>query len=119
MAIISLFEIFGREGFVVWWGAVILHVFLFYLLVVTIVRINQSVARVMNMYQQGLDTNLTPYFCGSLNGRILFANQAYKRLVGEKIDSNTKELHNVLLEHPFGQKLKKNFVQKVFIKRKQ
>ncbi|MDO6720234.1 histidine kinase [Psychrosphaera sp. 1_MG-2023] len=116
MAIISLFEIFGREGFVVWWGAVIVHVFLFYLLVVTIVRINQSVARVMNMYQQGLDTNLTPYFCGSLNGRILFANQAYKRLVGEKIDSNTKELHNVLLEHPLWPEIKEKFCTKGFYK---
>lgn len=116
MAIISLFEIFGREGFIIWWGAALLHVFLFYLMVVTIIRINQAIARVMNMYQQGLDTNLTPYFCGSLNGQILFANQAYKRLVGAKGDKDARGIHNVLLEHPLWPEIKEKFCTKGFYK---
>lgn len=116
MAIVGLFEISGREGFVIWWGAIVLHIFLFYLLIVTVVRINQAVGRLMNMYRQGLDTNTTAYFCGSLDGEVLFANQAYRRLVGAEPGYETDNLPHVLLEHPLWPEIKEKFCTRGFYK---
>lgn len=109
LALVGLLEITGRTGFVVWWGAVLLHGFLFYLIIVTVIRLNQAAGRIMNMYRQGLDTNTTAYFCGSLDGEILFANQAYRALVGAPLGYDIDNLPHVLLEHPLWPEIKEKF----------
>ena len=95
-----LCEMYGREGFVVWWSAVVFHIALIYLTLVAINRLNTSTSKILDMYRQGLNDTTSVFCSGRSDGSLVFANQAFKTLFGWSAKTHVSQLKHPFVEHP-------------------
>lgn len=108
VALTGLFEIFGREGHIIWWTSAAFQLLFVSTLFGAANSLNSQTAGNLRLYKQGLNKTTSVHFCGNEKGHLVFVNTAFRELFGIDSDTKIKNINHPFVHHPIWQTIDNN-----------